>query len=373
MANPRIAAAGVRGRGVNPILPIPPQLQFTAGIKGVWRFDTALSDDVGTNDFVPSSGSSAYTQFSRYELLPNRIITRSGIKFEESKSYSASNSYSYSDDWTFSFWWNSPGLIGFTRHVTTRSLESKVAPIFAVGNSSSSNNNTILSNTTFVLTEAGYSKSKNAIRVYLSKNGIDVSHVITSKSYAAGLHYVLITYIRSQGRFRIDIDGEIGILHSAPTTSLRKTGELRINDIVPGPIAHKVTQTGGYLFDLVFTTFAATDNESLKAFRYGYEHISEETLFDARFSYFGIAYSQPSTVSTSHIFVDGGNIFAARTNGKIVKGARPIWDKEFNYPNTKSIALLNTSSTDKESADPKRRTIKWTAGGLRLKGVSVRI
>lgn len=351
------------------ILPIPPRPGFPADVKGVWRFDEVLDDAVGTNDFVPNTETAVYTLFSKYELIHNTLITRSGLAFEEDKIYTASNSYAYSQSWTIAFWWHSPGLVGFTRHATTRELESKVAPLFAIGDSQKTASQTNVSNASVILTEVGDSKTKNAVRVYLITGGDTVSHVITSKPYSApGLHHILVTYIRTQKRFRIDIDGETGILHSAPGVSLQRTGKLRINDIVPGFLAHKTTQTGGYMFDLLFTTYASTDNESLKMFRYGYEHITEETLFDARFAYFGLAYSQPSTVSTSHIFVDGGNIFAAQSDGRIVKGARPIWDKEANYPNTQSVALLNTSKTDGES-----RTIEWTTGGLKLKGVSVTI
>ncbi len=352
-----------------PILPVPIVPKFPAEVKGIWRFDEVLDDVVGTNDFVPNTGAAVYTLFSRYELIPNSLVTRNGLTFEEDKIYTASNSYAYSDSWTISFWWRSPGLVGFTRHVNTRELESKVAPLFAIGNSQKTASKTNISNASVILTEIGDSKTKNAVRAYVITGGNTVSHVITSKPYSApGLHHILVTYIRTQQRFRIDIDGETGILHSAPGANLQRTGKLRINDIVPGFLAHKTTQTGGYMFDLLFTTYASTDNESLKMFRYGYEHITEETLFDARFAYFGLAYSQPSTVSTSHIFVDGGNIFAARSDGRIVKGARPVWDKEANYPNTQSVALLNTSKTDDEN-----RTIEWTTGGLKLKGVSVTI
>lgn len=364
----RATRTTVRSRIRGPILPLPPVLLFPSEVQGVWTFNATLEDIVGTNDFTPSSGAVAYNQFSRYELLPNNIVTRSGLEFEANKSYSITNSYSYPLSWTISFWWNTPGLVGFTKHAITRELESKVAPILALANFVVSGDKTILTNSTFALTEIGYSKTQNAIRVYLTENGTDVSQVITSKPYdAPGFHHILVTYIQAQGRFRIDIDGETGISHSAPTGSLQRTGKLRINEVVPGYIAHKTTQVGGYIFDLGFSTYASIENESLKAFRYGYEHINEETLFDARFAYFGLAFSQPTTISTTQIFVDGGNIFAARSNGKIVKGARPVWDKEFRYADTQSVGLLNTSETDAE------RTIKWTTGGLRLKGVSVRI
>jgi hypothetical protein len=349
-------------------LPTPVLNKFPPAVRGIWRFNESLEDDVGANDFLPSTGSVLYKQFARYELLPNTNVTRSGLEFEEGKSYSVTNAYTYPGNWTMSFWWFSPGLVGFTRHAITKGLESKVAPIVAIANSTQSGSQEVLNNASFALTEVGYSKTKNAIRAYLSTNGTDISHIVTSVPYAAGLHHVLVTYLPSQGRFRIDIDGETGILHSAPTTSLQKTGKVRINDIAPGYVSHKTTQVGGYLFDLVFSTYASTDNESLKSFRYGYEHISEETLFDARFAYFGIAYDQPSTISTTQIFVDGGNVFAARSNGKIVKGARPVWNKEFNYPNTQSVAALNTSETDGVN-----KKIEWTEDGLNVKGATIRI
>jgi len=377
--------APITGIGVAPIvpvqiLPIPPDTGgplFPPETLSVWRFDSTLEDEVGARIFIPSTGSSAYTQFSRYELIPNTTVTRNGLKFEENKSYSVNNSFNYPDGWTVAFWWNSPRLVGFTAHATTKELEPKVAPIFAIGNPTESSSQTTLSDATIVITEIGYSKTQNAIRVYLmDPNGTDIAHVITSEPYSSGLRHVLATYIKSQGRFRIDIDGKTGILHSAPdsTSSLQQVGDFRINDVVPGYLAHKTTQTGGYLFDLLFTIVESLDNESLKAFRYGYEHITFDTLSDTRFEYFGIAYSQPDTVSTSHIFVDGGNIYAARSNGKIVKGARPIWDKEFNYENTQAVAQLEISQTDPVAdADDYLRTVKWTNLGLQLKGTTVRI
>lgn len=352
------------------ILPLPSSPSYPPEVLGVWTFNETLDDEVGSNSAVPSSGSAVYSSFEKFELLDNRIVTQHGLQFEQDQSYLIPNSYTFTNDWTFSFWWYSPALVGFTRHATTRNLEPKVAPIIGIGNSTTVSSRTVLSNATFALTEIGYSKDTNAIRVYLSENGTDVSHVYTSDSYAAGLHHVLITYIRTQGRFRIDIDGKPGILHSAPTTSLQSGASIRINQLAPGFNAHKTQQVGGYLFDLVFSIYGSADNESLRASRYGYEHITYGSLFDARFAYFGVAHSQPTTISTTHIFVDGGNIFAARSNGKIVKGARPVWDKEFSYPDPNSLASLTASEVDSEG---EARFIVWTPDGLKIKGASIRI
>jgi hypothetical protein len=343
----------------------------------VWLFNESLEDLVGSEDFIPSTGAAVYTQFSKFELIPNSTETRFGLQFEEGKTYAVSPSYAFPNNITLSFWYFSPGLVGFTRHFTTRELEPKVAPIIAKANATTTSTSTVLSASSFVITEIGYSKTQNAIRAFVTANGSDISHVITSEPFSApGLHHVLISFSRNRGRWRIDVDGKTGIQHSAPTTSISRTGELSINKVVPGYLAHQTSQVGAYIFDLVFSTIPSRDNESLKAMRYGYEHISFDNLFDTRFSYFGMSYAQPTTISTTHIFVDGGNVFAARSNGKIVKGARPIWDKEFNYEDQQAVSLLNISQVDDlDGAQPTKanRFVQWTTSGLRLRGASVTI
>ncbi|MHA2279313.1 MAG: hypothetical protein ACXAC5_00270 [Promethearchaeota archaeon] len=360
-----------------PIIPVDPVPRFPAAVQGVWRFNNSLEDLVGSEDFVPSTGSPVYTQFSKFELIPNRTETRSGLQFEEGKTYAVSPAYDFPDNITLSFWYFSPGLVGFTRHFVTRELEAKVAPIIAKANSTTTSTSTSLNTSSFVITEIGYSKTQNAVRAFITSNGTDVSHVVTSEPYNPGLHHVFISFSRTRGRWRIDIDGKTGIQHSAPITSISRAGEFSINKIVPGYLAHKTTQVGAYIFDLVFSVISSRDNESLKAMRYGYEHISFDNLFDTRFSYFGMSYAQPTTISTTHIFVDGGNIFAARSNGKIVKGARPVWDKEFNYENLQVVSLLNISQVDTlaEGEQPTKanRFVQWTTNGLRLRGASVTI
>jgi len=342
-------------------------LQFPASVLGVWTFNQTLEDIVSNNDFVPNTGSVKYAEFNKYELIPNNFMTRYGLEFENNKNYSMNTVYLYDNSFTIAFWYYSPQTVGFTRHFLTKELEPKLAPIIYKGNFQETSTITTLTSSSFIICETGYSKTQNAIKLFITEDGSNISHTITSDSFTPGLHHVLITYIKYKGRIRIDIDGKPGISHSGPTTNIQKSSPFRINKVCPGYLSHKTTQIGARLFDLVFTSYASENNEALKATRYGYEHISYDNLFDARFEYFGISYSQPNTVSTTNIFIDGGNIFAARSNGKIIKGERPIWDKEFNFPDSNSLEFLTTSKTDD------KRTISWTSSGLHLKGVSVKI
>lgn len=362
-----LPVAGGPRTEVVPVLPVASTVpRYATTVLGVWRFDGDLTDEVQNNDFV-ESGFANYTYFQKFELLNNTTLARAGLKFESNKTLSISADYLY-NNFTLAFWYYSPGAVGYTRHVTTRELEPKVAPIIAKADSTRTSDKTLLQNASFAVCETAYSKTQNMIRVYISSNGSDVSHIVDSYPYDPGLRNVLITFVRNQRRLRIDIDGKTGILHPAPGGSLQQTGSLRINDIAPGYLAHRTQQVDSYMFDLVFSNYASTDNEALKYMRYGYEHISYENLFDTRFSYFGIAYSQPSTISTNQIFVDGDNVFAARSNGEIVKGGRPVWDKEFKYSDSRSVALLNTSETDGD-----KRVVEPTTSGLIVQGATIRI
>lgn len=359
-----------------PIISLPPIPRYPETVLGVWKFDGTLEDQVSTFDFSPSSGSAEYSTFEKFELIPNTTLTRSALLFEETKFYRSEPDYQYPTNFTLAFWYYSPQHVGFTRHVYTRELESKIAPIIAKSNYSQTDTRTNLTEASFIVTEIAASKTQNAIQVYLCQDGTNVSHVITSEPFdTPGLHHILMTFIHSQGRFRIDVDGKSGVLQSAPTAGLSGAGDFYINSVVPGFLAHKTIQTGAYIFDLVFTRYDSRDNEALKAFRYGYEHISYEELFDTRFAYFGISYPQPSTISTTHLFVDGGNIFAARSNGEIVKGARPIWNKEFDFPESESLRQLTISRQDtiQDEIQPNDRVASWTPKGLKIQGVSVRI
>lgn len=344
---------------------------FPSTVLGIWRFDATLEDEVQQNDFVATTSVAAYAAFDKFDLLQNITLARSGLQFTDGKTLNSSANYIYASDWTIAFWWNSPSVLGFTRHTSTKELEPKVAPIIAKSNSSKTSTETHLQDCSFVITEAGYSNTHNILRVYLSTNGSTVSHIIDSEPFMPGLRNILVTYLQGQGRLRIDIDGKTGIAHSGPTTSLQRIGDFVINDIVPGFLAHKTCQEGGYIFDLVFTSYPSLDNESLKFMRYGYEHITFEDLFDTRFVYFGFSFGQPTTISTTQIFVEGGNIFAARSNGEIVKGDQPIWDREFNYPDLRSVSLLTTSELD-EGANP-IRFVTLTDQGLGVQGATIRI
>jgi hypothetical protein len=353
----------------NPKPPLPPRgggdddLSFATSSLGVWTFNKTLEDSVAQNDFSPSTGSAKYKQFQHQDVILGRH-TRSGLEFEEGKSYSVTPIYSYPDGATLSFWYYSPGPLGFTRHIETRELEPKFSPIIAKG-SIIQENFTIIANVGFYLGEQAYSKTQNVIVVYMMGTSTNAIHVSIPYD-APGLHHVLFTYSDSN-IVRIDIDGKKGIEQPSASGNFHTSLPLTINNFLPGETPYQTTQVGARIFDLIFTTGFAQNDEALKAIRYGHEHLTLQSLYDTRFVYFGMSYAQPSTVSVTNIFIDGGSVFAARSNGEIVKGTRAVWDKEYEYPDVNGLSLLNTSPIDTE------KTLVWTSGGIKIRGVSIKI
>lgn len=352
-------------------------MAFKSSVIGTYTLDGTLVDEASTRDFEADvAGNVVFQRFNEFELFQNKSVSRQALLFEAGQSYSANGGYSFTD-MAVAFWWNSPGAVGYTRHAVTRDLQTKFAPIVCKADKVSSP--TDFTGATFFISEVAASKTTNAIRVHLcsdTSGGTSVTHIYTSAAYNPGLRHVMISFLKADKLFRIDIDGKPGTFFSAPSGVFNGGGKLRLNNFVPEIAAHQTVQTG-YIYDLVISALVSSDNESLRMMRYGYEYITNVVLSTHNFVEFGIETSQVSTVTTSQIIAEGGNILVSRSNGKILQGKSPIWDREFDYLTPRSVARLNTSTTDpidmEEPEDGSKRISEWTTSGLRVKGVTVRV
>ena len=363
-------------------------------VIGEWAFNGSLLDNVSTRDFEAEIVNNVqFTSFPKFDLFSNKNKSRSGLSIQANQSYSTEGDFSF-DELTISFWWYSPKPVGFTRHVVRRDLQSKTVPIIAKANSTTftgsgsifdnsspeETDSTTFQNGTFFINEVAASKNSNRIQFLLAgatSDGTEITHIYDSREYNPGLHHVLITYLRPEQVVRIDIDGKPGVIKAGPESLHNDTGQLRINDFIPDFDAHKITQENAYLFDLLIMNLGVNEDVSKRIMRYGNLYVTDDALADKKFLHFGIEYPRPSTVSSNQILAEGGNLLVSRSNGKLLKGNRPIWDKEFNYLTPRRVNLLNISETDPpdmdEPEDNSKRIAEWTPSGLFLKGTTVRI
>lgn len=369
-------------------------MSIKSSVIGEWSFNGSLLDDISTRDFEAEIINNVqFKTLQKFDLFSNKNKSRSALSVQEDQSYSTEGDFSF-EELTISFWWYSPDPIGFTRHAVRRDLQSKIAPIIAKANSTSSTGNgsifdsstfgadsdLLFQNGTFFINEVASSKTTNKIQFLLAdstSDGSDITHVYHSREYSPGLHHVLITYLQTEQVVRIDIDGKPGIIKSGPSSIHNDTGLLRINDFVPDFDSHKQTQENAYLFDLLLMSIGVDEDASKRIMRYGNSYITDDVLSEKKFLHFGLEYARPSTVSSNQILAEGGNLLVSRSNGKLLKGTRPIWDKEFNYLTPRRVNLLSISETDPsdmdEPEDNSKRIAEWTPSGLFLKGTTVRI
>jgi len=338
-----------------------------------------LADEVQNNDFVVSAGTAEYQAFQKFDLPANATETKYGLVFRDGITFTSSQSglvqLSSGGQFSFalSFWWYSPGAVGYVRNARTRNNTSKVAPILGIGNSSLVGDNLDREHVggEILLCEVAASDTQNAIRYEVCQDGAEPTHRFESSAYSPGLRHVFISHHTesSVSVVRMFIDGKMEqeFVGPAQNISTPTSHSVRLNSLYHGPTAHKTTQDGAYISELVIRGDASLGKDSNEAglvFKFGWEALLDTDESAYKYDYFGIGYEQPSTITTNQIYSEGGSIYVARSNGEIMRGESPIWDNSFNYTTEGSIRYITIRDSTKASR---------SSAGLQLTGTTVRI
>lgn len=345
---------------------------------GWWKFNNSLEETYQGNDFEPETlEEDQYVTFSKFNLLRNQYEDDQGLLFEKDKHYlcetgSIKQNSVYSMN--LGFWYFSPKVLGFTKHVINKKSTPLTAPILAKCNThySSGQEHVTTGQGEWSICEIAYSETQNAIQLALCNNGNGPTVFIISEPYEPGLRHIYINIrtddTNTRSYVRIDIDGGYGVQHIRVDGSIllqNTISPLRINSVNHGYLAHHTTQEGAYISDLIIqkkSSIYAT--KTILMNRFGPEiAITSDEEFPG-FSFFGIGIEQPTTITTNQITSDGSSILLARSNGDLLRGYRPIWDNDFNYEKPSDLNNLNTRDITK---------IEWTPTGVRVKGSTIKI
>lgn len=357
-------------------------MPFNALAKGWWKFEQSLEDEVAGHDFELQTGSyPIYDAFQNYNLTDG-LQTKHGLVLRD-------NTFSTPIDSLevpginggyragISFWYYSPGPVGQIRHITTQELTFRSAPLIAKADTRIVDGfeDVDKAGSEWLITEIGVSNSRNAIQLLICDNWDSPSIRIVSDSYLPGLHHIFVSIYTAPATnifyARIDIDGKFGTQHtcseSEVPTIVNSANYLWINKCNYGWEAHHITQEGAFISDLAILTYAEPNSEHMiRSIRFGPLDILTADSNTISYSYFGVGYAQPETVTTTKIFSEGGHIFCARSNGEILEGHKPIWNNEFTFVNQQSLSQLTVVGSSEGISE-------WTPQGLRLNGTSIRI
>lgn len=322
-------------------------------IQGIWQFNESLEDTIGTNDFVSLEGDTAtYHRYTKFDLMQGKLIGKYGLKFEDNKKWTCGNTISFKNidnqyGLTVGFWWYSPRTVGLIRHVNSRQLTNKIAPILAKSESVINNGIESPNNPEWIISEIGYSDTENAIQLSVFGSTTPyITYIYQSNPYEPGWHHVFVTF-QHKGYdliIKIAIDGKSNGYYTneyKQTMPSETASRIWLNNIGSGPVVYKTTQTGAIISDLVLRSGIDTDpDDSIKMMRYGWQYITESDLYYQQFRFAGFSYKQESTVNTSCMFTEGDNLLVARSDGTILKGERPLWDVDYVFNNLDDIDLF---------------------------------
>ena len=350
---------------------------FHSSVVGAWQFSRSLIEEVANVDFslIENNRFPTFSQFQRYDFLNSSVETRYGLEFEEGKTFKT-ESITVADsgpNFSISFTWNSPAAVGYTRHVITRNKTTKVVPILGKGDTDSGSPFETVRHGEFIISEVAASETQNAIQFEICMNNFSPTHTYVSSPYNPGLHSVYILYTSSRflaGTYAVIyilVDGQLDTAYGVSEGKLNNThAPLYLNQLYHGFTEHKSMHEGAFIADLVIkdtqTSYFLFD--ATKYARLGWQSISEADEVVKGYNHFGVGFEQASTVTTNQLYVSGGNIYAARSNGEILKGHRPIWDDDRDFKNPGDENLLTSD---------KPENIERTSAGIKITGTTVRI
>lgn len=331
-------------------------MTFHSIVKGVWPFDGSLSDLVSMNDFSGVSASE-YQAWKRYDLSLNRSVNMSGLKFTQ--GYATDQVFLLNNSFAIAFWYYSPEALGFTEHASGTGEAPRQSPVLAIGQQNSVGLSVVAMQMT--VTEIAVTNDTNAILFRFSSNGTLLNYQAISESYLPGIHYVVVSFNLQTGRMRVDLDGRAGISVVGPTTLSGPTGfPIYLNRVVVDYDSHVVTQSDAFISDLVILDTSAPLNLGLTSIRYGLDAVTDATKLLENYAYFGVGYPQESTVTTTGIFTQGENVFVSRSNGQVLKGVTPIWDRQVDFQSEDDLDAFTLSPVGETTLNGSKLTIQAT-------------
>jgi hypothetical protein len=255
---------------------------------------------------------------------------------------------SVTSQFTIGFWLKSvnPGMVTSPAGVT----EPLHMPLFAKG-SFATNPVTGAVTTTFnklQVWEETHSDGRNVLVVKVK--GV-TSGTLSSSPYTTGVfHHFWIVY-SGTGVFKIYIDlvRDTGALFTGilPGSLSVSTSLFSINTAIEGQ-TYSIARNKGVLDDLViFDSLIDDPNRINRAISYGGFYTAADLLSEDVDQ--PVVFDDTATAQISSIYGNRGNVYAGRSDGKILKGARTLWESRREFSNAdelKFVSVITRSSGD---------------------------
>lgn len=272
---------------------------------------------------------------------------------------------------TIGFWLKpvNPGIV--TDPVSTTSKPLKM-PVLSKATFNVSGFNSIVSYT-FLLWEETQNDGTNILKAKVKgiKNSALAEATITSTPYQVGIfHHFWIIYDGAVDSLRLFVDTmeELGgVSGTVPSTLSINASNLTINNNVDGPL-WQVTRNQGDIDDLVIFSSAKSDpNTITRAANKGALYVADNVYTVVDEIDHAIVFDDPGTAQITSVYSNRGRLYVARSDGKLLRGTKLLWETRREFSNDKEIDGLTAVNKGDSGL------IRVSLGSLKIQNKVVRV
>lgn len=224
----------------------------------------------------------------------------------------------------------------------------------------------------FVLYEECRDNNKNVLRIHLVGDDGSEVIVITPEYDCDIFHHFWITYNGLSREVVVFIDGirkTIAIEDGEVPSTINKSFDISMNFNLSAIGYNALLRTNtGLLDELVIMDQAITDISVIsRHINYGTEFAIDETLKWREETYQSFGFDDPTALHINCVYGNGTNIYVGRSDGKIFKGDRIMWESRHNFADEEEDAILTKKLLASDSS------ITFEEGALKIYKGNIRI
>ncbi len=288
----------------------------------------------------------------------------SGLQLSDNQYYTLASGSTLTNAFTLAFWLKPtfPGVAtdGSATYELRQALIAKSTFSYDSGTGV-----TTSSSNAFNVYEETRTDGQKQLVVVLGSTG-----TLVSSPYSAGIfHYFWIAFSYTGGYCKIFIDlvEDVGAVLTGTLPSSLPNVAININRTTTGE-QYQVARNTGVLDDVVlFNTAKISLSDMARAANIGAEYIANSTYIGVEEIDQAIVFDDIDSVQVNGIYANRGNLYVARSDGKLLKGTRLLWQNRRNFSQSSELGGLTRLKTSDDS------TAVIESGALKIVNETIRI
>lgn len=227
--------------------------------------------------------------------------------------------------------------------------------------------------TTFLVWEETQDDGTNVLKAKVkgTKNSALAEATITSSPYQVGIFkHFWIVYDGTALSLRLFVDTieDFGtIIGTIPSTLSVNTSKLTINNNVDGSL-WQVTRNQGVIDDLVIFSSAKTTASTIaRAANKGALYVADNAYTAVDEIDQAIVFDDPGTAQITSVYSNGGRLYVARSDGKLLRGTKLLWESRREFSNDNEINSLTAVNKGDSGF------VRVSLGSLKIQNKIVRV